>query len=264
MKLKNLLLSNSCFCFIHKYFCKSICFILISFNFLSSRILHFFGVSRLRFFWGNFNCFWSLLVNKSRSIFGPLLFALFISSLADITTPTTYADDNFGSGRTKKFWKTALMKQSLQWSGFWTVVFVSTKKQKFAFFIEMTKLNEVNFNSEKINVLKNIEILGLIFDSKLNWYTQIVNAIEKANKAKQAFISGYFSTKEIVNCELLCFTTDFTMGPKSLDILQSMKKLKKTTKKATTNQHPHLILVNYQHWNVYDEWLKAIMAFNFI
>jgi hypothetical protein len=33
-----------------------------------------------------------------------LLFGLFISPLADITTPTTYADDNylFGSGETEK------------------------------------------------------------------------------------------------------------------------------------------------------------------
>ena len=38
------------------------------------------------------------------SILGPLLFALFISHLADIATPTTYADDNylFGSGKTEK------------------------------------------------------------------------------------------------------------------------------------------------------------------
>jgi hypothetical protein len=38
------------------------------------------------------------------SILGPLLFVLFISPLADITTPTTYADDNylFGSGEKEK------------------------------------------------------------------------------------------------------------------------------------------------------------------
>ena len=38
------------------------------------------------------------------SILGPMLFALFISPLADITTPTTYADDNylFGKGKTEK------------------------------------------------------------------------------------------------------------------------------------------------------------------
>ncbi len=31
--------------------------------------------------------------------------------------------------------------------------------------------------------LKNMKILELIFDSKLNWYHQTVTAIEKANKA---------------------------------------------------------------------------------
>jgi hypothetical protein len=38
------------------------------------------------------------------SILSPLLFALFISPLADLTTPKTYADDNylFGSVETEK------------------------------------------------------------------------------------------------------------------------------------------------------------------
>jgi hypothetical protein len=45
-----------------------------------------------------------------------------------------------------------------------------------------------------------MKILGLILDSKLNWYYQTVTAIEKANKAKQALriISKFFSSQEMV------------------------------------------------------------------
>ena len=57
-----------------------------------------------------------------------------------------------------------------------------------------SKLNEAILANEKIIFLKNIRILGLIFNSKLNWYNQTVHAIEKANKEKQALriILGFF------------------------------------------------------------------------
>jgi hypothetical protein len=47
-----------------------------------------------------------------------------------------------------------------------------------------------------------MRILGLIFDSKLNWYNQTVTAIEKANKAKQA-LRIISKNGEIVNRTVL-------------------------------------------------------------
>ena len=62
------------------------------------------------------------------------------------------------------------------------------------------RANKVVSGNYKICVLKHIKILGLICDSKLNWYYQTVNAIEKENKVKQALriISKFFSTLEII------------------------------------------------------------------
>ena len=48
------------------------------------------------------------------SILGPMLFALFISPFADITTPKTYADDNYLFGKGKKHSNAASKKLKLQ------------------------------------------------------------------------------------------------------------------------------------------------------
>ena len=69
------------------------------------------------------------------------------------------------------------------------------------------KINKVELGNEKVSVLKNIKILGLIFDSKLNWYSQAMCAIEKANKAKQALqiLSRYFFTDEMLKLATALF-----------------------------------------------------------
>jgi len=61
-----------------------------------------------------------------------------------------------------------------------------------------------------------MKILGLIFDSKLNWYNQTVTAIEKANKAKQALriISRYFSPQEMVKLSTALFYSRLYYGAK--------------------------------------------------
>ena len=61
-----------------------------------------------------------------------------------------------------------------------------------------------------------MKILGLIFDSKLNWYHQTVTAIEKANKAKQALriISRYFSPQEMVKLSTALFYSRLYYGAK--------------------------------------------------
>ena len=62
-------------------------------------------------------------------------------------------------------------------------LYVNKKKTEIFFHRNDSKINEVELGNKKVSVLKNIKILGLIFDLKLNWYNQTVSVIEKANKA---------------------------------------------------------------------------------
>ena len=48
-----------------------------------------------------------------------------------------------------------------------------------------SRIKDVNLGNEKVGVMKRIKIVGLIFDSKLNWYSRAMCAIEKANKTNQ-------------------------------------------------------------------------------
>jgi hypothetical protein len=48
-----------------------------------------------------------------------------------------------------------------------------------------------------IAVKRQMKVLGLMFDTKLTWYPQVMTAIEKANKIKQGFrLIGRYFTKE--------------------------------------------------------------------
>ena len=61
-----------------------------------------------------------------------------------------------------------------------------------------------------------MEILGQIFDSKINWYFQIVTPIEKKkqSKARLADISKIFSTQEMVKLSTAFFYSRLYYGAK--------------------------------------------------
>jgi len=117
-----------------------------------------------------------------------LLFALFISPLADIITTTTDADDNylFGSGETEKKVLENCIKETkiaINWFLDSGLCVNKMKTEVCVFNQNDSRAHELVLGSEKVSVLKNMKISGLIFDAKLNWYHQTVTAIEKANKA---------------------------------------------------------------------------------
>jgi hypothetical protein len=100
-----------------------------------------------------------------------------------------YADNNylFSSGETeKKALENCIKETKIAMKWFLNSEFcVNQKKTEVSVFYQNdSRACKAVFGSEKVNVLKNMKILGLIFDSKLNWYHQTVTAIEKANKAK--------------------------------------------------------------------------------
>ncbi len=52
---------------------------------------------------------------------------------------------------------------------------------------------------QQIRTGKSMNVLGVIFDSKLDWHEQVANTIKKANKSLYAIkmIRNYFTPKEI-------------------------------------------------------------------
>ncbi len=100
-----------------------------------------------------------------------MLFALFISPLADNTTPTTYATYEDGIGETEKKALENCIKETeiaMKWfldSG----LCVNKKKTEVCVFHQNnSRALEVVLGSEQVSVPKKMKILGLIFDSKLN------------------------------------------------------------------------------------------------
>ena len=59
---------------------------------------------------------------------------------------------------------------------------------------------EINLNNIRITSCKTMNVLGVIFDQKLQWSEHIAHAISKANKSLVALrmIKKYFTTKELL------------------------------------------------------------------
>ena len=140
------------------------------------------------------------------SCLGPILFALFISPMYDISDCITYADDNYTveTGRDidvtigKVKMKTEILMSWLRDSG----MQVNSKKTEFCIFhrsdVPLKKLTLLN---EEILSKKEIKVLGVLFDSKLNWHSHINSTILKCKKTLQAIrlVLKNFTIEEKLN-----------------------------------------------------------------
>ena len=133
------------------------------------------------------------------SVLGPILYALFVSPLFDLTQLTNFADDNFIID-----WNSDLsllienMETQLEMITKWlrdSGMVVNEANTEVCLFHKndppkITKrLQNVSIQSKK-----EINVLSVIFDCKLNWNRHIANAIVKAKKALYALrqIRKYF------------------------------------------------------------------------
>jgi len=137
------------------------------------------------------------------SVLGPVLFALFIAPIYETVNMCTYADDNFlvehDSTLNGTIGKVKMKaERTIKWlreSG----MKVNADKTEFCIFHH----NDVR---PSVLVLDNVEIkskrcmniLGVIFDSKLRWQQQVDNVISKCNRALHAInlIKHFFNTDE--------------------------------------------------------------------
>ena len=153
------------------------------------------------------------------SCLGPILFALFISPMYEISDCITYADDNYTieSGKDlndtigKVKMKAELLIQWLKDSG----MQVNSKKTEFCIFHRNdVPQRELKLFNEIIQSKKEIKILGVTFDSKLSWSSHINITLLKCRKTLQAIkiISKYFTIDEKINIVTSLFYSKMYYG----------------------------------------------------
>ena len=139
------------------------------------------------------------------SILGPILYAIYVAPLFDLTDLSNFADDNFAltwctnkeNARSKIAIKIKLISDWLKDSG---LKVNEGKTEVCLFYRKDTTPIEIDVNNNLIKSMSHMNVLGVEFDSKLTWTYHIAKQINKANKALHAIkmIKKYFSRKEIL------------------------------------------------------------------
>ena len=138
------------------------------------------------------------------SVLGPILYAIFVSPLFDLANLTNFADDNFILEFNSKInelipnmeRKLEMITKWLKDSG---LKVNETKTEICLFHRNDTQTITLTLQDAVIKSKKSMNVLGVTFDSKLNWSIQTANAINKANKSLFAIkaISKFFKKEEI-------------------------------------------------------------------
>ena len=138
------------------------------------------------------------------SVLGPVLYALFVSPLFDICQLTNFADDNFCLE-----WNTDLellivnLEKKLEMITKWlrdSGLVVNESKTEICLFHKKDQpLVNLKIENVTIKSKKSMNVLGVIFDSKLSWNDHIAHCISKSKKALFALrlLRKYFNFDEM-------------------------------------------------------------------
>jgi hypothetical protein len=140
------------------------------------------------------------------SILGPVLYALFVSPLFEIEDFSAYADDTYIPR-----WIVCLetliidIENSLERITGWlseSGLLVNKSKTEICLFYK----NDVAPVSVRIKIdpvvtKKSMDVLGVIFDSRLSWADHVTSAVNRANRSLNAIkiIRKFFNTSELIN-----------------------------------------------------------------
>ena len=146
-----------------------------------------------------------LLGTVQGSILGPTLYAIFVAPLFDIVYLEGFADDMF-IPREGSILTTLVhdMEDSLdsisKWYSQSGLVVNQSKTEICLFYKTDIESVEVTVGTERIKTLKEMNVLGVTFDSKMQWNSHVCKCLKKANKSLCALklISRYFNTGELL------------------------------------------------------------------
>ena len=125
------------------------------------------------------------------SILGPILYAIFVAPLFDLTDLYNFADDNFTLSSSKdKNIATQTITEKLTLITTWlkdSGLSVNESKTEICLFYHKSQPPiEILLNNVLIKSKNTMNVLGVLFDSRLSWTNQISQTITKAKRALHA------------------------------------------------------------------------------
>ena len=138
------------------------------------------------------------------SVLGPVLYAIFVSPLFDLTNITNFADDNFVI-----LWNRILsnlivdlekeLEMIIKWLKDSGLLVNSSKTELCLFHRNDQQIVTVSISGAQVKSKKSMNVLGVTFDCKLNWKEHVANVIKKSNKTLYAIriIKLFFNKSEL-------------------------------------------------------------------
>lgn len=173
------------------------------------------------------------------SVLGPVLFALYIRPLLDIIPMFSFADDGYVT-RGGENWKDELQKDiSLAYD--WLTssgMKINAEKTEFVIFGDKDRFQQetLEINKVKVESKREMKVLGLVFDSRLKWTTQIEKAIKNSRISGHGlrYLSRYFTNDELVTVVKSQVYSSIYYNCEVWLIPSLNKKLKKRLRSAIT------------------------------
>jgi exonuclease III len=140
------------------------------------------------------------------SVLGPILFNLYIRHLLVIHAPICFADDGYyySTGKTKEEATGGLerkLKSAVDWLTGSGLKVNITKTEFTVFHRSLNTAGRIRIGTEWIGATQEMGILGIVFDSRLEWTKQVDKSILKARQSSQALrrIKDYFTIRKRIH-----------------------------------------------------------------
>ena len=176
------------------------------------------------------------------SILGPILYALFIRPLYDIEKLTTFADDNYVVECNKEK-RVALeelgrrLGKIVKWLKNSGLKVNESKTELCIFHRNKSTEGSLRIDDVEVTSKNEMNVLGLTFDSRLQWGPQISRTIKSANGSLQAIriIKKFFTTPEIIQLLTSNYYSRLYYGSEIWQLPTLNKNCKKLLLSASAN-----------------------------
>jgi len=117
------------------------------------------------------------------SVLGPILFAIFVKDIMEVESVTIFADDNYLVDGYKTIEELTIQMERKANNLFnWLTtsgLTVNPEKTELVIFNKKMMKVEIDVNNTKVQSVPVMKVLGVLFDSKLQWSAHVESAVKK-------------------------------------------------------------------------------------